>query len=272
MRVDASVGRNVTAAGRDVTLGPDATVEGNVYLAGARATLGGDVDGDVYVGAGALVLDGHVGGDVRAEVGSLTLGPDAVVEGELRVRTGEGAAPRISPSARVSGGVTELEPRDDGAREAPFLILRLAGFMVAGLVLVALLPGESLHAADEIRMHAAASLGYGVLALVLTPLVVLALGVTVVGIPLALILGVLYVVALYLAPVVPGVWLGSEILRGRSTGGRGDTALLFLTGGAVVALALLLPWVGPVARALATCLGLGAVALLLGDGALGSRG
>ena len=272
VRIDASVGRNVTAVGGHVELGPEASVEGNGYVAGGRVTLSGTVEGDLYVGAGELTLEGRIGGDVRAEVGSLTLGPDAVVDGELRVRMEEGAAPRIAPSARVSGGVVELEPRDDDGGDAAFMILRLMGFMLAGLVVVALLPGRALHAADEIRMHGAASLGYGLLALLLTPLAVLALAVTVVGIPLALILAVIYGLALYLAPVVPGVWLGSEILRGRSTGARRDTALVFLAGGAVVALALLLPWVGLVARALATCLGLGAVALLVRDGELGSRG
>ena len=273
VRVDADVGRNVTAAGEELEIGPDATVGGNVYLAGARVTLRGDVDGDVYVGAGELTLEGRVGGDVRAEVGTLTVAPDAVVEGELRVRMEEGAAPRVSPAARVDGGVVQLEPREDhDGREGPFLLLRLVGFLLAGVALVALLPATAAHAADEIRTHKAASVGYGLLALLATPLVVLALAVTVVGIPLALILAVLYALSLYVAPVVPAVWLGSEILRGRRTGARDDTALVFLAGGAVVGLALLLPWVGLVARALATCLGFGAMALLIRDGQLGSEG
>jgi hypothetical protein len=47
---------------------------------------------------------------------------------------------------------------------------------------------------------------------------------------------------------------------------------LFLVGGSIVAIAILLPWIGFVARAVATWIGLGAVALVIRERRAASRG
>lgn len=266
VRVEASVGRNVTIVGGDVELAPGAVVEGNAYLGGGSVSLRGSVSGDVYVAAGDAVLDGEVGGDVRVEAGSLTLGPAARVDGELRYRVAEDGPVRISSEALVAEGVVDLGPREeDGGGDLFFTVARFLAFLLVGVALVALAPGTATHAADEVRMRGAAALGYGLVWLLLVPIAVFVLAVTLVGIPLALILAVVYGISLYVAPVVPGLWLGGEILRGRSSGEREDTVLLFLAGGAVVAIALLLPWVGLLARLLATCIGVGAVIAMIRD-------
>lgn len=267
VRVDASVGRNVTVVGGDVELASDAVVEGNVFLGGGSVTLRGTVTGNVYVAAGDALIDGAVGGDVRVEAGSLTLGPAARVGGELRYRVAEDGPVRISSEALVTEGVVELEPREEegGGGELFFAVARFLAFLLVGIALVALVPGTATHAADEVRMRGAAALGYGLAWILLVPVAVFLLAVTVVGIPLALIVATAYGVSLYVAPIVPGVWLGGEILRGRDSGERNDTVLLFLAGGAIVAVALLLPWVGLLARFLATCIGVGAVLVMIRD-------
>ncbi len=225
----------------------------------------GEVAGDVYVGAGEVELEGRVGGDVRVEAGSLTVGPDARIEGELRYRISEDGMASVAPEAVVSGGIEVLEPSEPEEGGIGFTVFRFLAFLLAGAAVVAIFPDAVTGLADEIPERTAAAFGLGLAWLLLGPLAVLVVAATVVGIPLALMVAVLWGISLYLAPAVTGAWLGSEILSGRDPGRRWDAVLVFLTGGALVALAMLLPWVGWLARITASCFGLGAVVLALRD-------
>lgn len=179
----------------------------------------------------------------------------------------------MSAEAVVEGGVRALDPRPEEERErVGFFVLRLLAFVLSGVILVSLLPATIADTTREMRVRPAAALGLGLLWLLVVPLAVVLLTVTVVGIPIALIVAALYVVSLYVAPVVPALWVGGEILHGRDPRKRGDAALLVATGGAIVALAILLPWLGFLARLLATCLGLGAAALTIRDRSIGPPG
>jgi hypothetical protein len=256
VRSEAAVGRNVTLAGAEVELLPTADVDGNAYMAGGLVRIAGTVDGAAYAGGERVVIDGHVGGDLRVEAQSLRIGSDATIGGELRYRLAEGVVADIAPSASVAGGTVALEPREDSdGGGIGFSALRVLAFVLLGSVLVALFPGTTEAMGDRMTI--------GFLWVLLVPVAVLVMAATVIGIPLALMLLALYAMSLYAAPVVPALWLGHEIVRGRGRLTRGDVALAFAAGGLVVAVAIALPWIGFLARAVATCLGLGAVVLWL---------
>lgn len=264
VRILASVGRNVTAAGATVELVEGAEVQGNAYLAGGSVHVTGIVHGDLYAGGREIVLDGPIGGDVRIEAETLSLGPNARIDGELRFRLSESGVVRIATDAVIARGVNELPPREGGGGGLAFGVLRLLGFLLAGAVLVALAPRSTTAAAEPFRERPGATFGYGVLVAIGGPLVVLVLAATAVGIPLALLVAALYAIASYLAPVLPSIWLGEEILDHRPSA-RGGPVLIFAVGGSLVGVASMLPWIGFPVRAIATCLGLGSLAMRVRD-------
>jgi hypothetical protein len=270
--VDAAVGRNVTAAGGSVTIGDAAQIDGNAYLAGGEVRVEGTIDGHVYAGADVVVIDGEVGGDVRVEAGTLRLGPRARITGELRYRIDEEETAEIPASAEVEGGVRELEPRADPGPNVGLLVARLAAFLLAGLALSGMAPRSLARSVESMSARPAAALGAGALVFFLVPVVALVVGATLVGGPLALIVLAVYLITLYLAPVVPALWVGSAIMSDRTLTERRDVPTLFLVGGSIVAIAILLPWIGFVARAVATWIGLGAVALVIRERRAASRG
>ncbi|MDX1647498.1 MAG: polymer-forming cytoskeletal protein [Longimicrobiales bacterium] len=261
--VDAVVGRNLTIVGGGVELVRGAVVDGNAYVAGGRVRLMGRVGGDVYVGGRDVHLDGPVEGDVRVEAGSLTVGPDAVIGGELRYRVRDDGLTTISPQATLVGGARALEPRGSDEGGAWSYVLRVLAFLVTGVVLVTLFPVSFGETIDEVADAAVGAMGLGLLWLVLVPPAAFLLAVTVVGIPLALLLLLLYGLSLYLAPVVTGLWLGGEMLRRPDPPDAKGAAGAFLVGGGVVAVGVLLPWVGFLVRLAAVVLGVGAVILTL---------
>jgi cytoskeletal protein CcmA (bactofilin family) len=262
--VAADVGRNATLVGGTLTLGREANVQRNAYLAGGRVRMDGSVDGDLYVGAGQVVLDGVVAGDVRVEAERLTLGPKARVGGDLRYRTEEGVA-EIDPAARITGKTEALEPRED---HRPVLgiwwsVFRVLAFLVTGTVLVALFPTTLATLGSTMGRRAGASLGFGALTVVAVPLAAAITAVTILGLPLAAMAAVLFGVSLYLAPVIPSLWIGDTLLSGREASARRKALERFFLGGLIVAIVVLLPWIGLLTRLVVVLLGLGAVALTL---------
>lgn len=261
VHLGGEVGRNVTLAGGDVSLEENAVVGRNAYLAGGLVEVLGRVEGSLRVAGGDVVLDGPVTGSVHVESGRLRLGPGARIEGDLRYRTDEGEA-TIDPVARIEGSVQALAPRPEGGGRTLFRVLRILAFVVTGGVMVALLPGPAREAARTVRYRGAASLGLGLLWLLLVPIVVLVVGVTVVGLPLAVIVAALYAVSLYLGPIAPALWLGDRLLPRHPEGSRAAALTAFAVGGAVLAVLAILPVVGILVRLLVTLAGLGAAALV----------
>lgn len=266
VRLGAEVGRNVTLAGGTVALEESALVHRNAYLVGGAVSVAGRVVGDLRAGGEEVVLDGRVEGDVDVEADRLVVGPSATIGGDLRYTVEEGEA-SIARGAIVEGRVEARPARPEGPGRLFFSVARVLGFLLAGVLSVALLPGGSRMLADGMGDRPAASLGVGLLWLILVPLAVVVAAITVIGVPVALVALSLYAVSLYLAPVVPAVWLGDALLAsgGRAGGPEaGEGALrAFLVGGLILGLAALLPWVGVLVRLAATLLGLGAAALVL---------
>ncbi len=268
VRVDMDVGRNATLAGGLVVLGPDSRVAGNAYLVGGSVLVRGSVDQLVRIGARDAVIDGTVAGDVLVESGTLRLGPGAAIEGDLRYRLGRGEELVLEEGAHVGGEILPLSTRPGAWARWALRVVRVLGFLLAGLVVVLLLPRLTLAAERRLGTRPLASLGLGIGLLVLVPLLLVVLAVTIVGLPLAGVVLAMAGVAAYLAPLIPALWLGRVLLSGSSRPERGELAMAFLAGGVILALLALVPYAGPVVRIIGTMIGLGALVIALWEGAV----
>jgi len=261
IELDATVGRNVTLAGGSVTVQQGTQIAGNSYLGGGTVRFRGTGSGDVYIKAKEAVLEGTFGRDVHVEAGSLTIGPEARIQGELRYKMQADSQPEVSAEADVAGQLVPLEP-DDGYGVGSF-VFKLLSLVLAAAVVAALFPAWLVSSAEELERRPVAALGFGVAWVLAVPLIVIVSAVTIIGIPMALIFAAAYGASLYLAPIVPALWVGNRVLKGREPVDRGSAMLLAALGSAVVAVALLLPWIGFLARVVATCAGLGSLALAI---------
>lgn len=253
------IARNATLLGVDVLLDRNAEVGLNAYLIGGRVEQRGTVHGHLRVAASDVVLDGPVTGNVDVIARTFTLGPSARIDGNLTYRVREGGS-MIDPGAQVAGDVAEVTvPAPSRAFTLLLAAARAAAFLLAGSILLALV-APLRRAAQQLDDHALAALGLGLLWLVAVPVMTAAAFVTVVGIPLAVIAAVLYVIALYLAPVLPGLWLGRALLD-RPGAPPTPAVRAFLLGGGVLAVAMFLPWIGLPLRLIAVALGFGSVVL-----------
>jgi hypothetical protein len=213
-----------------------------------------------------VTVDGVVGGDLVVEGGSLTIGPQARIEGEVQYQPADrddDDRVSVSPQARLSGGGVERGPREGDGDGFAFPVFRLLAFLLCGAIVVGLFPHTVLQPVAAMTRRPGASLGFGLLYVLLVPVVVILAAATVIGIPMSLIAGAFFLVALYLAPVVPSLWIGGALLTSRGGSERREAVLQFLLGGLIVGVILLLPWVGWVARLAVSGFGLGALALAI---------
>lgn len=264
--IGGPVGGEVVAAGGTVTLTPETRVEGRAWLGGGRVVVAGRIGRELKVAAASVSVGGEVDGDVWIAARTIEILPTAHIKGDLAYTSVKPA--RIAPGAEIQGRVIYTKPvLAERARWIGLVVVTLiriaflGGVIVCGVVLLLLFPGFAVSAAGTISSDPWKSLGVGFLVLIVTPIVGIILMVTIIGIPVGVVLGALYMVALLLGYLTAAVFLGELVARlvGRglelSTGGRVFSLVLSLV---FLALIRLIPVLGGIVAMLAVVIGLGA--------------
>jgi hypothetical protein len=278
------------------TLSEGDTLTGGMVVMGGTATLeqGSSVEGDVVVLGGALRSDGTIEGDAVVLGGLIDLGDSAVVEGNVaaiggNIQRAEGARVEGDVVGDVSGifpfivpGLVQI-PNWNGApsvivpSEAPrvnvglhpllralvVLFKSVLWALLAGLV-VLFLPRNTERTAGAVVAQPLASGGLGCATTVVAPILLVALAITICGIPISLVGFFLLIVAWAYGVIVVGMEVGQRLAQML----KQDWALPVSAGIGAFGLTLvsnsinaLVPCVGWLAPTLIGCLGLGAVLL-----------
>lgn len=242
-------------------------VGGNVSAFGGRALLGpgGSVGGWFEAGAGEVIIDGVVGGDVDVEAGSLELRSGALVDGDLNHSTEQFSQ---EGDARVLGTVSRVDdirfrrgPGHDRSRfpHGTFVLYGFLANLALGAVLLYAFPGFTTRTALRFRGRALGSFGWGMFALVGTPILLVLVALTIVGIPLAVAGFGLYLLLVWTGSVLGGYGFGDWIMvRAGSAGNRWASLVVGLLA---VALIGLVPVLGGLFGFVVTVMGIGAVAV-----------
>ena len=134
-------------------------------------------------------------GDVQLAGDALRLGPGARISGQVSYRSGDDLI--VEPGAQVSGGIKQVTSdrawrrAAEGATIVGGITLSI-GLLLLGAILVLALPRFSREAAASIRQQPWQVLGVGVTVLVGVPVALVLLVITIIGIPLAVLLGFAY--------------------------------------------------------------------------------
>jgi cytoskeletal protein CcmA (bactofilin family) len=270
VEISGQVRDDVIAAGGRLRLGPDSAVGGYALLAGGSLDLEGRIEGNLKAAGGRIRLSGEVTGDVDLSAGRITLAPGARIGGKLTYRSGSEAD--IAPGAVIDGGVERVKGRDYEVPVLPIIGLAVGGWIVVvlgltlmGAIMQAAVPTLVTEATVTLEARPWTSLGLGFAVAVATPVAANLLFVTLVGVPLALFLLVLFAAALAFALIATAYWLGLHIARlfagSRESETIGRRILWTFLGVFVLGLIALVPFIGFLVVCIAVSLGLGACAL-----------
>jgi cytoskeletal protein CcmA (bactofilin family) len=261
LRLDGTVGRDLLLAGGRTRLGRDAVVGGDLVASAGELRVLGRVDEELSGSAGLVVIDGPIGGNVRLTVDQLELRGGADVGGDVRYRSPNEA--RVDDEARVGGRLERREPpRRAPAPLARFLLwlASLLGAVVVGLLIAWLFPRSLIGTKHSMATRPWASLGLGAAVLFLTPLVLILVAVTIVGLPLAVITLALWGIGIYLAKIYAAAAVGSIVLD-RLAPGEHWIGTAVVAGVVALWLIRLIPLAGWLVGLAAILFGLGAMSL-----------
>ncbi|HWJ34902.1 MAG TPA: RDD family protein [Steroidobacteraceae bacterium] len=289
-------GNDLVSIGHDSTLTIGQQADAVVSILGSSTSAGdaadvvsilgntrvsGPVRDTVVTVLGSTYIDAKVDGDAVAVIGDVELGPHAEIGGNLVAIFG---AVRRDPAAIVHGGVQHIFGGDFGGFAwlhswikhcllygrplalAPGLgwAWGLALGFLAFYVCLAYLCRESIsRCVQTFETQPGQTLLAAIIAMLLSPVIIVLLCVTVIGIAAV----PFVVVALWSAGLfgkaVMLAWLGGRITRRAAPGPLRSPAFAVLVGGAVVLASYLVPVLGFLVYKLLGILGLGAVVYTL---------
>ena len=284
VHLGGTVERSIRAAGRTVTI--SGNIDGDVVVAAqtVRVQKGTRIRGDVLLQAQTTTIEGVIDGDLRGHSKSLNLNNGQVsgqvnlagdtfhVDGTSRllgtIRYESNHDPEIANTASVGGTIQRVDPTTfssgDFAIPAGFVwkLYRLVALLLAGLLLVLVLPTGMAVAADGVRRRLPITFIVGTIGLILIPIAALFLMATIVGIPVSVTILAAYGVILYVSQVIVGLALGRWLLpvTWRSYG-RGFNLLAMAIGVIIIGLVRLIPFfpVDQIVALIVAILGIGAV-------------
>ncbi len=259
VRINGVVSRSATIAGDQVTITREARIGNDATVAGSKVVIEGSIKRDIVVTAGDARIDGHIGRNVRYEGAMLRLQNAAHIGGALTY-TSDRAVDKDS-NAQIVGSTTHHTPKKSnmpwGITVAEIVTMFIA-LLLFSMALVLLLP-KAVHQASQV---AVSSLGLSVLigfaAMIAFPAAIALLMTTVVGIPLALALGLSGLLLLFVSGPIAGYYLGSMLLSKSH-----NPVHIMLLGSSVLLLLYLVPVIGVLIMFTAYLIGSGAVLIAI---------
>lgn len=237
----------VSVAGRHVDI--EATVGGLVNAAGETVSAAGTFANTVNLHARKVLLlpDAKFDKDVNVSAEEFTKADTVAIAGKLNQIIGKELA-REKGEEGIGGLWVVMV----------FWFVTLCGVIVVGLILNMAFPDFVARAAALVTGEPLHNLGWGLLVLVLAPVLILILIVTLVGIPLALILLVSLFVGLYLGKLFVSVAVGGLIVS-RFFKEQTPFWTRLVIGAVLIYLALAVPIAGFFIAVIVYCLGVGAL-------------
>lgn len=284
-RLSGSVGDNVYAGTGILTTSKEFSTGADLIFGAGDASIDGLVGKNLVTGGGALSILGDVNGSAYLSVGDennssqsgrITIGRDAEIAGNLEYESPEEAD--IDDQA-IIGGAIDYSPVSEASSSSmpqvnlgfdfsgPFImfISWLWNFIIAlivAFVFAAVYTKEKIKNIDILaRSEMGKVFGYGALATFGAPLLLLVIAMTIIGLPFAFVLGLIYVILVYAATSLISIMVGRAILGERPEEDKRSVYLSAFVGVLVVSILVSIPFIGGLIAFIALLLGLGALTL-----------
>lgn len=269
--LNGSIGQDVTAAGGTINFTSDSQVDGSVIAAGGNINYNGQITGNLLTRAGQASLAGLFGQNIRLGSGSFEVAPEASIGGDLVAQYEETSS--VSAEAQIIGETqvekTQYTERAERAKtrfgglakgfSVAGAITTLAMSLASGLVILLLFPKFSQKLAQSIIDQPFATMGWGFLKLVVTPIVLVLLLMSLIGMPLAGIVFLLYLLSFFVANWIASLAVGQRLAKEVEVKFMDNPYWQFTVGLVLIKLVGLIPFIGDLVKFALFLMGLGAL-------------
>jgi cytoskeletal protein CcmA (bactofilin family) len=234
ININSAVARNVMAFGATIIIGSNGSVGWDMLTAGAVGEIRGKIGRDLHGALASAVISGEVAGNVKLQIDDriqkekrgiiineksrLNITDTAKIGGAVSYTAANDA--NISANASIGGEITKNTPKARGDAKKDFKALwgifglySIFSALVIGLVLISLWRDEIKKITDKMIEKTGASIGWGIIVMLLTPIIAILLLITLIGIPLAGLLMLFWLIALCLSKIIVGILIGRQLLE-----------------------------------------------------------
>lgn len=244
--LSAVVDGNATIGAQTFKLSSGGSVAGDVTTGSTDTVFDGAVGRNVIAGGETLTFAGKVGGDVTAMATHVQLLSSAKLQGNIEY-TSDNKLSQAS-GATVAGTITQKTPSHHDGRSKHgaifgfgfgWFVYVLLAFAFTATMLSLLFPQLLRSVSEQAITRPWRVLLAGFLSMFVVPVVLFVCAMTVVGIPLAVLGGIAWLLILSLSGLFFAYYIGRLVLRSAR-----HTVLTMLAGVAVVTVAYFIPVLG----------------------------
>jgi cytoskeletal protein CcmA (bactofilin family) len=263
--IGATIGDSVSVGGNELSIDRDSTIGGGLLFGGRLLALDGSVGRGIMSGTETTRIDGLVGNTVRVAATTINIDRDAVLQGDLEYRSDNEATINgtvVGKIIRGEGGGFDFKTESIVRWFAVgFTAWAFIGAAIIGGLMLLLVPRILPKAHKNFIKKPWPIIGWGTLATLVTIPAMILLFITVVGIPLALVILVLWLQAIYFAKFFVAYTVGQSLIDGLSTNTKKNSSsrayLALILGLVLYYLLRLLPGIGVFVRFATLIMGIG---------------
>lgn len=260
LTVDGQIGNNLMMAGAFARVSRTCEVGNDVNISAGVVNINGTILGDLDVKADEVVISGTIDKNVSITCTKLTIDRSAVIIGDLVYSSPEKA--RIAHGAQIDGD--RKWKKKTTADTSPFYsILKSLILFVGAFITGLLLFGYCRTSASSVKSVIAGDLprafGFGLVAFIVVPIVLLFLLATVVGIPVSIVGLLIYTVLFYTSKLFVATAIGDKVMQIISSSEPKSYALSLFIGLVILTILFNIPYIGWVFYLATVVTGLGAI-------------
>jgi len=275
INLNGQVARNAVTIGATIVTAASSSIGWDLLVLGNIFELRGDVGRDLYGSAGKVSVAGQIGKNLDLNFGTqnnydkpLIITDTAKIGGEVKYKSNKNAD--INSGAVIKGETIHNFPTLVAKKSNLVNIgwywgklISIFSALVIGLVLISFWREQIIKITDLMLAKIGQSFGWGIITLLLTPIIVVILLITIIGLPLAFILFALWLIALCVSKILTGILIGRSLINNYWPKQKDSLILAMIIGIVIAYLIFALPIIGGFISLLAILWGLGGIMLAL---------
>jgi len=226
--VTGSIGKNLSVLGGSSNLTDTAKIGESIVGAGGTFTFYGPVSKDVRIAGGQVALRNVIGGNVFVYTDHLSVSPNANITGDLTYWSNRKAI--VAQGVVIKGKTTQnvlpknATPQMQSTKFMSIIptivtfvifgkIVSFFASFILGILFIKFFPVCVQKIASSIKRNFWKNVGVGFLTVIVTPIAIVLLFCTFIGMPLAVFGGILFAFSLYVAHIIAGLVIGKWAIK-----------------------------------------------------------
>ena len=262
--INGSVGGSSSILTENFVLGSKGYLANDSFISGTNVSINGNIARDISFASANVKITGVVDRDVSGTIDQLTLASSALIKGDVSIKSPNEI--KSEPGSVVQGSTNRENIVQNnsmfGGLEITSALYVFVSLLVVSMTLVFVIP-KTLDSSYELSKKKPLKTAlFGLVGTVALPFIILLLLVTIIGIPLAVIVLLGYLLLISLSGPFVAYSIGSLILKKKNKSKR---AVKMLVGSIILLAAYLIPRLNIFVMMVVYIYGVGLVARLAKD-------